>query len=227
MRVGIGNDHAAVNFKNILKEYLENKGFEVIDYGSTDPQAKDDYPDFGQAVAEALIAGKIDKGVVICGTGVGISLAANKVPGIRAATVVTHYEAKYTRLHNDANILCMGGRVIAPETALELVEHVGNRPRPPQLKTRAPERIRDLDRTGMRKRHLRTTRRDRLRRDDLSRLVRPVRVPDGFRACGTRPGQRPINATDGIESRQNRDHADQSKRQQLLHLAFSFRSDQG
>ena len=113
MRVGIGNDHAAVNFKNILKEYLENKGFEVIDYGSTDPQAKDDYPDFGQAVAEALVAGKIDKGVVICGTGVGISLAANKVPGIRCGVCSDTATARLIVQHNNANMISLGERIEA------------------------------------------------------------------------------------------------------------------
>ena len=122
MRVGIGNDHAAVNFKNILKEYLEDKGFEVIDYGSTDPQAKDDYPDFGQAVAEALIAGKIDKGVVICGTGVGISLAANKVPGIRCGVCSDTATARLIVQHNNANMISLGERIVGVELAKDILD---------------------------------------------------------------------------------------------------------
>ena len=122
MKVGIGNDHAAVNFKNILKEYLENKGFEVIDYGSTDPQAKDDYPDFGQAVAEALAAGKIDKGVVICGTGVGISLAANKVPGIRCGVCSDTATARLIVQHNNANMISLGERIVGVELAKDILD---------------------------------------------------------------------------------------------------------
>jgi len=122
MRVGIGNDHAAVNFKNVLKEYMESKGYEVIDYGSVDPKAKDDYPDFGQAVAEALVAGKIDKGVLICGTGVGISLAANKVPGIRCGVCSDTATARLIVQHNNANIISMGERIVGVELAKDILD---------------------------------------------------------------------------------------------------------
>ena len=122
MKVGIGNDHAAVNFKNILKEYLESKGFEVIDYGSTDPLAKDDYPDFGQAVGEALVAGEIEKGVLVCGTGIGIALAANKVPGVRAGTCSDCATARLIVQHNNANIISLGERIVGVELAKDILD---------------------------------------------------------------------------------------------------------
>lgn len=122
MRVGIGNDHAAVAFKNTLKEYLESKGYEVIDYGSKDPSAKDDYPDFGLAVGEAVANGAVDKGVVICGTGIGISMAANKVPGIRAAVCSEPVSAALTVRHNNANIIGLGERIVGIEMAKAILD---------------------------------------------------------------------------------------------------------
>ena len=122
MKIGIANDHAAVQFKLMLKEYLETKGYEVIDYGSLDPSAKDDYPDFGLAVAEAYINGDIDKGVLICGTGIGISLAANKVPGIRAAVCNDPVSAAFAVRHNNANIVAMGERIVGAETAKAILD---------------------------------------------------------------------------------------------------------
>ena len=124
MKVGIGNDHAAVSFKFALKEYLESKGFEVVDYGSTDPKAADDYPDFGQKVAEELIAGNIDKGVLICGTGVGIALAANKVPGIRAGVCSDTATARLIVQHNNANIISLGERIVGLELAKDILDSV-------------------------------------------------------------------------------------------------------
>ena len=122
MKVGIGNDHAAVNFKNILKDYLTEKGFEVIDYGSVDPKAPDDYPDFGQAVGEALIAGEIEKGVLICGTGVGISLAANKVPGVRCGVCSDTATARLIVQHNNANCISLGERIVGVELAKDILD---------------------------------------------------------------------------------------------------------
>lgn len=129
MKIIIGADSAGFVLKAPIKKFLEEKGIEVHDIGIfynenhelTDP-AQRDYPLVARQVAEPVSKGEYDLGIILCGTGIGVGITANKVPGIRAATVVTHYEAKYTRLHNDANILCMGGRVIAPETALELVD---------------------------------------------------------------------------------------------------------
>lgn len=122
MRVGIANDHAAVSFKYALKEYLESKGFEVIDYGSTDPEAADDYPDFGEKVAEELVAGHIERGVLICGTGVGIALAANKVPGVRAGVCSEPTTARLIVQHNDANIISLGERIVGIELAKDILD---------------------------------------------------------------------------------------------------------
>ena len=133
MRVGIGNDHAGVDYKKELKKYLESKGYEVIDYGSVDPKAEDNYPEFGMIVAEALMAGDLDKGVVVCGTGVGISIAANKVPGIRCGVVSEPAVARLIVEHNDANMIALGERFTSIETAKACLdeffaaEHLGGR----------------------------------------------------------------------------------------------------
>ena len=122
MKVGIGNDHAAVSYKNMLSEYLTGKGFEVVDYGSTDPKAPDDYPDFGLAVGEALVSGDIDKGVLVCGTGVGISLAANKVPGVRCGVCSDTATARLIVQHNNANCIALGERIVGPELAKDILD---------------------------------------------------------------------------------------------------------
>ena len=103
MKIGFGCDHTAVGLKNILMEHLQKRGFECIDYGTTDPNAKADYPDYGLKVAEAIKSNEIEKGVLVCGTGVGISLAANKVPGIRAAVCSEPCTAKLAVEHSDIN----------------------------------------------------------------------------------------------------------------------------
>lgn len=122
MKVGFGCDHAAVALKNVLMEHLKERGFECVDYGSYDPNAADSYAEKGLAVAEAVMRGDVDKGVIICGTGVGISLAANKVPGIRAAVCSEPYTAEMTVRHNNANIIAMGSRVVGDELAKMIVD---------------------------------------------------------------------------------------------------------
>ena len=122
MKVGFGCDHTAIELKRILMEHLQNRGFECVDYGASDPKAKVNYPEFGLKVAEAIKSNEVEKGVLICGTGVGISLAANKVPGIRAAVCSEPYTAKLTVEHNDANIIAMGARVVGPELAKMIVD---------------------------------------------------------------------------------------------------------
>ena len=117
MKIGFGCDHAAVELKNTLLEHLKEKGYECVDYGSLDPNAKDNYPEKGLEVAEAIMRGDVDKGVLVCGTGVGISLSANKVPGIRAAVCSEPYTAEMTVRHNNANIIAMGARVVGDELA--------------------------------------------------------------------------------------------------------------
>lgn len=116
MKIGFGNDHAAVELKMALMQHLSDRGYECIDYGCGVGE-KEDYPNAAQRVAEALIKGEIDRGVLTCGTGIGISLAANKVPGIRAAVCSEPYSARLTVQHNNANILAMGARVVAIEYA--------------------------------------------------------------------------------------------------------------
>ena len=121
MKVGFGCDHAAVELKDQLLAYLAEKGYECVDYGAAAGE-KVDYPVKGQAVAEAICRGEIDKGVLLCGTGIGISLAANKVPGIRAAVCSEPYSARMAAEHNNANIIAMGARVVGSELAQTILD---------------------------------------------------------------------------------------------------------
>lgn len=122
MKIGFGNDHAAVELKLELMKHLKEQGYECIDYGSCSPDEKVDYPIAGQRVAEAIVSGEVEKGVLICGTGIGISIAANKVPGIRAAVCSEPYSARLTVQHNNANIIAMGARVVGTELAKMIVD---------------------------------------------------------------------------------------------------------
>ena len=121
MKIAIGNDHTALEMKNEMKKFLEEKGYEVIDYGTNSTESCD-YPVYGEKVGNAVAGGEADLGLAICGTGVGISLACNKVKGIRAACCSDCFSAKLTRQHNDANILCMGGRVVGAGLALMMTD---------------------------------------------------------------------------------------------------------
>lgn len=116
MKIAIGNDHGGVELKNILKEYMEEKGHEVVNYG-TDTTESMDYPDIARKLSEDVRDKDFDCGVLICGTGIGMSIAANKVKGIRAAAVDNVYSAKMSKEHNNANILCLGARVLGDELA--------------------------------------------------------------------------------------------------------------
>lgn len=120
MKIGIGNDHAAVDMKFEIVKYLEESGYEVVNFG-TDTNDSCDYPVYGEKVARAVANGDVDRGILICGTGVGISLAANKVKGIRAAVCSESVTARFSRLHNDANILAFGARIVGVETAKDMV----------------------------------------------------------------------------------------------------------
>ena len=122
MKVGFGCDHTAIDLKKEMMEYMTEKGYECVDYGAYDASFRVDYPDQGQKVAEAIIAGEVEKVVLICGTGIGISMAANKIKGVRAALCSDCFSAEATRLHNDANILAMGGRVVGTGLALKIVD---------------------------------------------------------------------------------------------------------
>ena len=127
MKLAIGNDHSAVEMKKEIKKYLEDKGIEVIDVGTNSTESFN-YPISGYKVGKMVANGEVDGGVLICGTGVGISLAANKVKGIRACCCSDSFSCEYTRRHNDANALCMGGRVVGPGLACQLVDLFLNTP---------------------------------------------------------------------------------------------------
>lgn len=121
MKIGIGNDHSAVELKNIIAEYLKDKGHEVVNYG-TDTSESCSYVEYGEKVANAVAAGEVECAVLICGTGIGISLAANKVEGIRAAVCSEPYSARLTKQHNNANIIAFGARVVGSEMAKMIVD---------------------------------------------------------------------------------------------------------
>ena len=119
--IAIASDHAGFPLKEEIKKYLTEKGVEFIDCG-TDSDASVDYAAFAQKACLKVSSGECDKAVLCCGTGIGISMAANKVKGIRAACCSDYFSAKFTRVHNDANVLCMGARVIGGGLACELVD---------------------------------------------------------------------------------------------------------
>ncbi|SCZ09321.1 ribose 5-phosphate isomerase B [Alkaliphilus peptidifermentans] len=121
MRIAIGSDHGGYELKEIVKKHLQEKGLDVTDFG-TNTTDSCDYPRFALAVSEAVAAGDYERGILICGTGIGISIAANKVPGIRCALVSDCFSAKATRQHNDTNLLALGGRVVGQGLALEIVD---------------------------------------------------------------------------------------------------------
>lgn len=119
--IAIGSDHGGYELKKAIKKHLDEKGIEYKDFGTFSEESVD-YPDYALKVAEAVASGEFDKGILLCGTGVGISIAANKVPGIRAANVSDAFSARYSKEHNNANVLCMGGRVVGPGLAAILVD---------------------------------------------------------------------------------------------------------
>lgn len=121
MKIAIASDHGGYELKENIKKYLEERNIEVIDLG-TDSEESVDYPAFGKACGEAVAQGRADRGIVCCGTGIGISIAANKVKGIRCALCTDVHMAEMTRKHNDANILAMGGRTTELELALKITE---------------------------------------------------------------------------------------------------------
>lgn len=121
MKIAIGCDHGGLEHKNAIIAHLKERGFEVVNFG-TDTLDSVDYPDIAVKVCNAVVNHECERGILVCGTGIGMSIAANKIKGIRAAALSDHFSAKYTRLHNDANILCLGGRVIGIGTALELTD---------------------------------------------------------------------------------------------------------
>ncbi len=121
MKIAIGSDHGGFDLKEVVKTHLEEKGFTVQDFGCHD-KSSCDYPEYGRAVAEAVAAGEYEKGIVICTTGIGISITANKVPGVRAALCGDCTSARLTREHNDANVLALGAGIIGTYLALDIVD---------------------------------------------------------------------------------------------------------
>ena len=121
MKIALGCDHGGIVLKPAIKELLENRNIEIVDFGCYTTDSVD-YPDFALKVAEAVSTGSVDKGIILCGTGMGISIAANKVKGIRAAVAHDLFTAEMCKKHNNANIISMGGRVVTPELATEMVK---------------------------------------------------------------------------------------------------------
>ncbi len=121
MKLVLASDHGGYELKEEIKKHLTEKGYEFEDIGTHSTESVD-YPEYGRAAAEIVASGKADKGILCCGTGIGISLAANKVKGIRCANVSDTFSAKMSRAHNNANMLSLGGRVVGVGLALEIVD---------------------------------------------------------------------------------------------------------
>ncbi len=119
--IAIGSDHGGFELKKYVIEYLKGKGIEVKDFG-TYSEASIDYPDCAKPVCQSVLDGECEKGILICGTGIGISIAANKFKGIRAALCSDPFSAKMSKVHNNANIICLGGRVLGRELAFTIVD---------------------------------------------------------------------------------------------------------
>lgn len=119
--IALGADHAGVKMKASIIEHLESKGLKCHDYGTYD-ETSTDYPDYAKRVGEAIINGTAERGILICGTGIGISISANKIAGIRAALCGDTFSAHLSREHNDSNILCLGARVVGIGLALDIVD---------------------------------------------------------------------------------------------------------
>ena len=119
--IGIASDHGGFALKTELIKHLEDKGYELKDYGCFSEESCD-YPDFAHKVTDAVLSGECDKGILLCGTGIGMSITANKVKGIRAALCGDCFSAEATRLHNDTNVLCLGARVTGPELAFKIAD---------------------------------------------------------------------------------------------------------
>lgn len=120
MKIALGSDHAGFELKEKIKQKLASRGIDVADQGTNSTESVD-YPDYARKVAEAVARGQAEKGILVCGSGIGMAITANKVPGIRAANVTTEAEAELSRQHNDANVLALGQRLIDPDEALNIV----------------------------------------------------------------------------------------------------------
>jgi ribose 5-phosphate isomerase B len=121
MKIALGADHAGYELKDRIKQHLELQGIAVCDEGTSSPESVD-YPDYARAVAHHVSERRADLGILVCGSGIGMAMAANKVDGIRAANVSSEYEAQMSREHNNANVLALGARILEPEEALQIVD---------------------------------------------------------------------------------------------------------
>lgn len=122
MKIALAADHGGFEMKEIVREHMERKGIEVLDLGCNTGDQSVDYPNYGKACGEAVMRGDAERGIVICGTGIGISIAANKVKGIRCALCTSLFMAEMARKHNNANMLALGGRILETELALDIVD---------------------------------------------------------------------------------------------------------
>ncbi len=121
MRIAVGSDHAGFQLKQDIVDHLHAAGHDIVDLGADDTTSVD-YPDFGAAVGQAVASGDVETGIALCGSGIGICIAANKIVGVRAATVHDVTSARLARQHNDANVLCIGARFVGPQVALDAVD---------------------------------------------------------------------------------------------------------
>lgn len=122
-RIGIASDHAGKELKQLVFDFVKLTDFEIIDYGvAVDTDSSVDYPDYAAIIASEVSAGKLHHGIAVCGTGIGMSITANKFPGVRAAVVTDEFTARMSRAHNDANVMCLGSRVLNPHRAIDLVK---------------------------------------------------------------------------------------------------------
>jgi len=121
MRIAVGSDHAGFHLKESLADHLRAGGHDVVDCG-THSDERVDYPDFGAAVGRAVASGEVEGGLCVCGSGIGIAMAANKIAGVRAATVYDATSARLSREHNDANVICIGERLTGPQVALDALD---------------------------------------------------------------------------------------------------------
>ena len=143
-RLAIASDHGGLEMKRRLVDYLEARDYEVLDLGTDSPESVD-YPDFAEKLCRAILDGKADRGILVCGTGIGMSITANKFKGIYAALCTNEFMARMSREHNDSNVLCLGGRVLGDEAAKGIVEVWLNTPFAGGRHTRRIGKIRALE----------------------------------------------------------------------------------
>ena len=122
MKIALASDHGGFDLKEDVKKYLIANGYDILDLGTDNGEESVDYPNYGKACGEAVVGGKADRGIVFCGTGIGISITANKVKGVRCALCTSVFMAEMSRCHNDANLLALGGRTTELELALKMVK---------------------------------------------------------------------------------------------------------